>query len=421
MPARETLRIPTREVVRILALIFGFYVAVRLLWIAHPVIFLFFLGVLFGLPISQGADWLAKRGVPRGLGVALILTVFLGLLIGGGIGMAPILRSQSKELQQRLPEALDKIDAWLGHRANGVLGILFNQESSGDDTGTVPGITEADSVGTDTVTTDTVTTDSVTTQPVDSTARSTTGRRTTARSNEVVVGGNLRREITRQMSGAQHSFLHMLTSTFAVTGAFLLVLFIAGYIGLDPHLYHGGVLALVPTRERDRAALTLARLATTLRRWLVTQLIAMVVIGAVTTVFLLSLHVKAALPLGILAGVSKFIPIVGSIFAAIPAIAMAFIDSPHKALLVGISYILIQFVENHVLVPVLMKRGVNLPPAMTLGIQALMALLFGFLGLLVAVPLLAAILTIVRTMNEKGLREISEETTLRLPVGDEEI
>jgi predicted PurR-regulated permease PerM len=147
----------------------------------------------------------------------------------------------------------------------------------------------------------------------------------------------------------------------------------------------------------------------------------MVVIGGVTTVFLLSIHVKAALPLGILAGVSKFIPIVGSIFAAIPAIAMAFIDSPHKALIVAIGYIVIQFVENHVLVPVLMKRGVNLPPAMTLGIQALMALLFGFLGLLVAVPLLAAVLTIVRTMNEKELREISEETTSRLPAGEDAI
>ena len=414
MPARQTIRIQTRDVVRILALIFGFYVGVRLLWIAHPVIFLFFLGVLFGLPISQGADWLEKRRIPRGFGVAIILTVFLGLLIGGGVGMAPILRSQSKELQMRLPEALDKIDAWLGHRANGVLGILFNQESTGEDTGTVPGISETDSVGTDSVGTDSVGTDTLSAPPIGPQTQRT-------RSNEVVVGGNLRREITRQMSGAQHSFLRMLTSTFAVTGAFLLVLFIAAYIGLDPHLYHGGVLALVPSRQRDRAALALARLATTLRRWLVTQLIAMVVIGAVTTVFLLSIHVKAALPLGILAGVSKFIPIVGSIFAAIPAIAMAFIDSPHKALVVGIGYIVIQFVENHVLVPVLMKRGVNLPPAMTLGIQALMALLFGFLGLLVAVPLLAAILTIVKTMNEKTLREISEETTSRLPVGDEAI
>jgi predicted PurR-regulated permease PerM len=406
MPSRETIRIPTREVVRILALIFSFYVTVRLLWIAHPVIFLFFLGVLFGLPIAQGADWLGKRRIPRGLGVAIILTVFLGLLIGGGVGMAPILRSQSTELQQRLPEALDKIDAWLGHRANGVLGILFNQESTGDDTGTVPGVEQTDSVGTDTVS---------------APRGGLEAQKTTVRSNEVVVGGNLRRDITRQFSGAQHSFLRMLTSTFAVTGAFLLVLFIAAYIGLDPHLYHGGVLALVPAKQRDRAALALARLATTLRRWLVTQLIAMVVIGGVTTLFLLAIHVKAALPLGILAGVSKFIPIVGSIFAAIPAIAMAFIDSPHKALVVAIGYIVIQFVENHVLVPVLMKRGVNLPPAMTLGIQALMAILFGFLGLLVAVPLLAAVLTIVRTMNEKELREISEETTSRLPAGEEAI
>jgi predicted PurR-regulated permease PerM len=124
--------------------------------------------------------------------------------------------------------------------------------------------------------------------------------------------------------------------------------------------------------------------------------------------------VKAALPLGILAGVSKFIPIVGSIFAAVPAVAMAFVDSPHKALVVAIGYVVIQFVENHLLVPVLMKRGVNLPPAMTLGIQALMAVLFGFLGLLVAVPLLAAVLTIVRTMNAAEMREVSTETTSRL-------
>lgn len=386
MNARHPVSLPTRDVVRILSIIFGFYIGVRLLWVAHPVVFLFFLGVMFGLPIAQGADWLEARRIPRGAGVAIILAVFLGLLIGGGVGMAPILRAQSQELQQRLPEAMDKIDAWLGHRANGVLGILFNESST------------TESVQRDSTRSDT--------------AVSVSGavvRTSTTRADTVALGGDLRREITKQFRGAQQSFLRMLTSTFAITGAFLLVLFIAAYIGLDPPLYHGGILQLVPPRERDRAALTLTRLATTLRRWLVTQLIAMVVIGAVTTVFLFMLHVKAALPLGILAGVSKFIPIVGSIFAAIPAIAMAFIDSPHKALLVAVGYIVIQFVENHLLVPVLMKRGVDLPPAMTLGIQALMSVLFGFLGLLVAVPLLAVILTVVRTMSGKELREISAE------------
>jgi predicted PurR-regulated permease PerM len=386
MNARHPVSLPTRDVVRILSIIFGFYIGVRLLWVAHPVVFLFFLGVMFGLPIAQGADWLEARRIPRGAGVAIILTVFLGLLIGGGVGMAPILRAQSQELQQRLPEAMDKIDAWLGHRANGVLGILFNESST------------TESVQRDSTRSDTA-----------GSASGAVVRTSTTRADTVALGGDLRREITKQVRGAQQSFLRMLTSTFAITGAFLLVLFIAAYIGLDPPLYHGGILQLVPPRDRDRAALTLTRLATALRRWLVTQLIAMVVIGAVTTVFLFMLHVKAALPLGILAGVSKFIPIVGSIFAAIPAIAMAFIDSPHKALLVAVGYIVIQFVENHLLVPVLMKRGVDLPPAMTLGIQALMSVLFGFLGLLVAVPLLAVILTVVRTMSGKELREISAE------------
>jgi predicted PurR-regulated permease PerM len=410
MDSRQSIRMPTRDVVRVLALVFAFYVTARLLWIAHPVVFLFFLGVLFGLPLAQGADLLKARGIPRGIGVAVILTLFLGLLTAGGVGMAPILRAQSRELQERLPEAMDKIDAWLGHRANGVLGILFNEESS-DTLRTVGSQRPApnDSTLAPIVVTDSSAVDTTIATPSGTTSSSAGTRKTQTRADTVAAGGNLRREITKQMSGAQHSFLRVLTSTFAVSGAFMLVLFIAAYIGVDPALYHGGLLELFPVRQRKRVAVTLADLATTLRRWLVTQLIAMVVIGGVTTVFLFAVHVKAALPLGILAGILKFIPIVGSIFAAIPAIAMAFIDSPHKALVIAIGYLVIQFAENHLLVPILMKHGVNIPPAFTLGIQALMALLFGFLGLLVAVPLLAAILTIARSINPQDMRDISAE------------
>src|SRR5438132_5001527 len=330
MDLRDPGGLKTRDIVRVLALIFGFYVLLRLLWIAHPVVFLFFLGVRLGLPVAQGADWLEKRKVPRALGITIILAAFLGMLTGAGVWMAPILRAKSRELQQRLPEAMDKIDAWLGHRANGVLGILFNEESAdtlrsaaaqraGRPTDSVFALTGGDSGAVSAVTAS---------SQADTVAVAAPGnvvKKTTTRTEEVAVGGNLRREITRQFRGAQHSFLRMLTSTFAVSGAFLLVLFIAAYIGVDPALYHGGMLELVPLRERDRAALAMARLATTLRRWLVTQLIAMAVIGSVTTFFLLVIHVKAALPLGILASISKFIPIVGSIFAAIPAVAMAFI------------------------------------------------------------------------------------------------
>jgi predicted PurR-regulated permease PerM len=411
MERRNPMSLKTRDIVRILSLIFGFYILVRLLWVAHPVIFLFFLGVLFGLPLAQGADWLENRRVPRPIGVAVILIAFFGLMTGGWLWLSPVLRMQSRELEQRLPEAMDKIDAWLGHRAGGVLGILFNEESATDSV-RIAAADRPDSLGS----TPSAQSSTETGVVADSTravapapATSATVVRTTTKTREVEVGGNLRREITRQFRGAQHSFLRVLTSTFAISGAFLLVVFIAAYIAVDPALYHGGVLEMVPRRERERAAITLTRLATTLRRWLVTQLIAMVVIGAVTTLFLFAIHVRAALPLGILAGILKFIPIIGSIFAAVPAMAMAFIDSPHKALVVGVGYFVIQFVENHVLVPVLMKAGINLPPALTLGIQALMSVLFGFIGLLVAVPLLAALLTIVRTMSASEMREISAE------------
>lgn len=404
MDPRPSIRIPTRDVVRILTLIFGFYIAVRLIWAAHAVIFLIFLGVLFGLPLAQGADWFERRRMPRGLGVTIILTLFLGLLTAGTIGMAPILRSQWRELQERMPEALDKIDAWLGHRANGVLGLLVEGEDGAASGSTaVPAPTDSTRINAS----DSAARGAAVTAPTTVSTTTVASQSTTVHANDVAVGGNLRHELTRQFRGAEHSFSHMLTSTFAVSGAVMLVLFIAAYIGVDPPLYHGGALTLVPAAERPRAALTLTRLSVTLRRWLVTQLITMVVIGAVTTLFLFAIRVKAAVPLGILAGIAKFIPIVGSIFAAIPAMAMAFVDSPHKALIVGVGYFIIQFIENHLLVPILMKRGVNLPPALTLGAQAVMALLFGFLGLLVAVPLLAAVLTIFRTMSSRDIEEFS--------------
>ncbi|HEV7836493.1 MAG TPA: AI-2E family transporter, partial [Gemmatimonadaceae bacterium] len=268
MDSGSRLHLPTREILRILGIIFGFYIALRLVWIAHPVIFLFFLGVLFGLPLAQGGNWFKKRGIPRGIGVAAILIAFLGLLIGGAAGMAPMLRTQSKELRQRLPEAMDKIDNWLG-RHDGMLGMFMTNDTPVDSARN--SVVIVDSAGSSL-------------QGVPAITDSTGGAKDTLRA-----GSNLRREITHQFQGAQHSFLRVLTSTFAITGAFMLVLFIAAYIGADPALYHGGILEMFPVAERPRVALTLRRVSVVLRRWLVTQLIAMLVIGGVTTLFLVVL------------------------------------------------------------------------------------------------------------------------------------
>ena len=145
------------------------------------------------------------------------------------------------------------------------------------------------------------------------------------------------------------------------------------------------------------------RIAMVLRKWLVTQLIAMAVIGTVTTVALLILQVKAAFALGVLAGLFEFIPTVGPLLSAVPAVGMAFLDSPEKALVVAGVYMGIQFLENHILIPLLMKGGMDLPPALTVITQALLALVFGFLGLLVAVPLLATIMVTVQVLYVQKL------------------
>jgi predicted PurR-regulated permease PerM len=94
---------------------------------------------------------------------------------------------------------------------------------------------------------------------------------------------------------------------------------------------------------------------------------------------------------------------VGPILAAVPAIAMGFLDSPEKALTVGLAYLVIQQLEGHVLIPMLMKEGMDLPPALTIVAQAVMALLFGFLGLMVAVPLLAVVIVPIKLLYVEGV------------------
>jgi len=209
---------------------------------------------------------------------------------------------------------------------------------------------------------------------------------------------SLRNRLGSQFGSAARYLFPFLHSTIAAIAGLLLIIFFAIYIAADPDLYHRGLIALFPRRHRARAGEIFSAIADSLRRWLVTQLIAMATIGAVTTIVLLVLRVKAAFALGVIAGLLEFVPTVGPILSSVPAIAMAFLDSPEKALYVALAYVGIQFIENHLLIPLLMKGGMDLPPALTILAQALMAMLFGFLGLMCAVPLLAAVMVGVKML-----------------------
>jgi predicted PurR-regulated permease PerM len=204
--------------------------------------------------------------------------------------------------------------------------------------------------------------------------------------------------LSGQLGAMTRYLFSFLSSTVSVIAGVILILFLSIYIGASPDLYRNGLLHLVPQRARPRAGQVLNAVSMTLRRWLLSQLVAMAVIGVVTFIVLSLLHVRAALALAILAGLFEFIPMLGPILSGLPAVAMGFLDSPQKALFVVIAYVAIQFFENHLLIPMLMKEGVDLPPVLTLIGLALMGLIFGFLGMLVAVPFLAAVMVAVKLL-----------------------
>jgi predicted PurR-regulated permease PerM len=351
-------------------MVVGLAVLLLLLWHTRTLVLTVFLGVLFALAVSSGVDRLQRWRVPRGVAAPLIVILFVGLLGGFGTWIGPTVREQTIELRTKLPEALGKLEAWVRSRGGGIIATITGLTEESPPKGPPPNVAPT---------------------PLDSAAAGLPIQPPTDRP-----GPSLRDRLLAQLGGAGRYFLPVISSTLAVVAGIVLVLFLAIYLAIDPSIYRRGLLHLIPRRSRPKTDEVLGAIAGTLRKWLVTQLIAMVVIGSVTTAVLLALNVRAAIPLGILAGLLEFVPTLGPILSALPAIAMGFVDSPQKALAVTIAYVGIQFLENHLLIPILMKEGIDLPPALTIVMQALMAIVFGILGLLVAVPLLATIMIAVR-------------------------
>jgi predicted PurR-regulated permease PerM len=372
------------DVLRTAALVIAMYVAVRLLWFANALVLTTFLAVLFGLAVAAGVDRLERLRIPRGIGAAMIVLSFFGLLALLGLWMAPTLREQGAELRRRLPEAVDRVQDWVNRR-QGFMSLLLRQPAAA-----APAAGATGAATRETPRAGTAMTPEQTRGAAGDTARGQRGPPSATETLSSRLGG--------QVGGVVRYLFPFLQSTVAAIAGVLLIIFLAIYIAADPDTYHAGLMHLFPKRSRKRAGEILSAMATVLRKWLVTQLIAMAVIGAVTTVVLLSLKVKAALALGVIAGLLEFIPTVGPILSAVPAVAMGFVDSPQKALYIAVAYIGIQFLENHILIPILMKGGVDIPPALTILAQALATLLFGFLGLMVAVPLMAATMVAVKML-----------------------
>jgi len=175
------------------------------------------------------------------------------------------------------------------------------------------------------------------------------------------------------------------------------VLVMALYLSYRPALYADGVVALVPPRHRAAARAILADLAITLRAWVMAQLMAMVVLGLLTAIGLWALDVPYWLAFGIFTGLAALVPFFGTLISTlVPALLVLGERGFVAFLAVAAVGVVVHVFEANLVAPLIMHRRVALPPVLTILSVLVMAELAGPMGLLVAVPLLATVMVLVR-------------------------
>lgn len=341
------------DALRVIILTLGAIVLLLFLWYARALFLTMFLGVIFGLALARATDHLERFRIRRSIGAPLVMLVVIGGLVGLIAFTAPRLREQTRDLSRELPKALQTIEKKLG------LGP-----------GTVAAAAQS----------------------------SPPPQQERQREGEQPQQGTAKHVVARESRTIGRMLFPVISTTVEAIAGLLIVIFIAIYIGVDPGTYRDGILHLVPHQHRRKGKEVVAELDATLRGWLIARLTAVVIIGAITAGALAVLGVKAALALGVIAGLLEFVPFFGPVIAAIPAIGVALTDSPQKAFYVVLLYILIQQIEGNLLTPLLLKKRLDVPPVLTIVAVSALGIVFGVLGMLVAEPLAAATMVLVKML-----------------------
>lgn len=182
---------------------------------------------------------------------------------------------------------------------------------------------------------------------------------------------------------------------------FVLVLVGGIFFAVSPDLYRRGIVLLVPKKAERVTALALADSGKALGLWLRAQLVSTMAVALLTGLGLWLLGVPAALGLALIAGLLDFIPFIGPIIAAVPAVLLAFIAGPSTVLWTIGLYLLVQQIQGNFLQPMVQKHAVDVPPAVLLFAVAGAGILFGILGVILAAPLTVVAYVLVQRLYVK--------------------
>ncbi len=220
----------------------------------------------------------------------------------------------------------------------------------------------------------------------------------------------LGRRLVEAMPSAQNIVLGRQSANLfgRITGVFsivfevvlntLIVLMIGAYFAVRLTAYKEGLITLVPVRYEPRTRELLAVIHFTLKRFLLGISASMAINGTLTFAGLWFLDIPFALPLGIIAGLMSFIPNIGPLIAGVPAGLIAVAQGPNQAFSVLALFLAVQNLDGYVITPLIQQRAASIPPVLLIASQLLLAVIFGFLGLLLAVPLVAVAFVTVKML-----------------------
>ena len=320
-------------------------------WYAWQAVAQVFLAVLFGIFVSEASDQL-RRLVPLShRGAVTLLIVVLFAASGAAIYFSgKLLADQFSQLLDQLPAGIDKLKGWAQQQP----WLSHVRDRFGSPEG----------------------------------------------------GGGSTASMAQAIKGAGNAASRTLEAGVNLS----LVLFAGFYIAYNGDQYKKGTLKILPPRTRPRAASVMAELWDTLWLWTLGRLLVMGIIAASHIVLYAVLGVPLATTLGLIAGLLSFVPNVGPILATIPAGLIALTQGPQLVLWVVAGHAIVQTAESYLLTPVVQNYMVEVPPLIGLAALLFFGLAMGTLGMVVATPLAAVAIVLVKRLYIEGILEEKNET-----------
>jgi predicted PurR-regulated permease PerM len=180
--------------------------------------------------------------------------------------------------------------------------------------------------------------------------------------------------------------------------AVVVTVFVGVYLAAQPTLYREGLSKLFPPEWRENADETMDHLAQGLRLWMLGQLIEMVIIGVLSGIAVWLIGLPSPFALGVIAGVTEFVPYLGPIVAAIPAVLVAITINSSAVIWTLAAYVFIHQTEGQIIMPIIQRRMVYIPPALMLMSIVAIGSLLGVAGTVFAAPMTVILFVLVNKL-----------------------